>query len=134
MFLPNSKQKECHHLRHLWLMKVKVTLESFLLHSLRSVFSWDFLKTTEQPTIYHRPPTNQLTDQMHWPPSYRPPTSKKFEDQKNIEIIFDINYNFKAWNAEHLNSCSASSTHINKFSKWFSFFYFKESFNGNNCR
>ena len=46
-----------------------------------------FLKTTDQPTTYHRPLTNQPTDhrptdQMHQPPINRPPTNKKFEDQK----------------------------------------------------
>ena len=38
MFLPASKQKRCPHFEHLWLVKVKVTLQSFLLHLLRSVY------------------------------------------------------------------------------------------------
>ena len=54
-----------------------------------------FLKTTDQATTYHRPPTNRPTDQMHQPPSNRPLTSKKFEDQKKFEFIFDITYDFE---------------------------------------
>ena len=43
-------------------------------------------QTTDQPT--NRPPTTDLptTDQIHWPPFSRPPTSRKFEDQKKIWI------------------------------------------------
>ena len=47
-----------------------------------------FLKTTDQPTTYHRPPTNRPTD-------HRPPISKKFQNQKKYELIFDITYDFK---------------------------------------
>ena len=42
-------------------------------------------------------PTNRPTDhdQMHRPPTNQPPTSKKFEDPKKIEFIFDIISDFK---------------------------------------
>ena len=58
-------------------------------------------------TNYHRPPTNQptnhqplitdqpTTDQMHKPPTNQPPTSNKFEDQKKLEFMFDLIYDFK---------------------------------------
>ena len=44
-----------------------------------------FLKTTDHPTTYPRPPTNQPTDHWpltNWPPTNQPPTNKKSEDQK----------------------------------------------------
>ena len=37
----------------------------------------------------NRPPTYLPTDQMHRPPTNLSPTSKKFEDQKKSEFIFD---------------------------------------------
>ena len=68
-----------------------------------------FLKTTDQPTTFHRSPTNQPTDplpltihspinnHMHRPLTYQSPTSKKFEYHKKIEFIFDITYDFKSF-------------------------------------
>ena len=38
MLLRTSKKKTCAHFRHLWLVKVKVTLQSFLLHLLRCFY------------------------------------------------------------------------------------------------
>ena len=60
----------------------------------RSYFSWGFLKTTNQPTTFHQPPTNwpinhlspnsdqPTTDQVHLPLTNWPLTHKKYEDQK----------------------------------------------------
>ena len=38
VLLHTSKQKRCAYFRHLWLVKVKVTLQSFLLHLLRCFY------------------------------------------------------------------------------------------------
>ena len=46
---------------------------------------------TNQPPITSQP----NTDQMHQLQINRPPTSKNFEDQKKLELISDINYDFK---------------------------------------
>ena len=45
----------------------------------RPSFKLGFHKTTDQPSSYHQPPTNQPTD--HQPPT-RPPTNEKSEDEK----------------------------------------------------
>ena len=41
MFLRASKQKRCRHFRHLWLVKVKTTLQSFLLHFMNKILFRD---------------------------------------------------------------------------------------------
>ena len=66
---------------------VFVSRKYFFNIKILSFFNMGFFKIT-----YHLPPTTEqtTTDQMH-----RPPTSKKFEDQKKSEFIFDINYDFK---------------------------------------
>ena len=82
-----------------------------------------FVKTIDQPTTFHWPPTNQPTNDL--PPTIghpttnhmyrtltnRPPISKKFKDQEKTEFMFDITY--MTLNTEFLKSCSASCTHIN---------------------
>lgn len=64
---------------------------------------WGFLKTTNQPTTFHQPPTNwpinhlspntdqPTTDQVHLPLTNWPLTHKKYEDQK-INNKFYMNF------------------------------------------
>ena len=44
MFLCISKQKRSPHFQYLWLVKVKITLQSFLFHFLRRSISWHILQ------------------------------------------------------------------------------------------
>ena len=60
---------------------------------------WVFLRPlTNRPTHCRPTTTNHpTTDQMHWPTTNQPPTSKKSEDQKKIKFIFDISPQISYW-------------------------------------
>ena len=67
---------------------------------------------------------------MHWPPTNRPLTSKKFDDQKKSEFVFDINYDFKY----RVFEIMLSIMHPNAYecfltNSFLVFFTFKEGFN-----
>ena len=55
-----------------------------------------FLKTTNQPANYHRLLANrpQTTEQLTTDQMHQPLFSKKFEDQKKFEFMFDITHDF----------------------------------------
>ena len=67
---------------------------------------------------------------MHWPPTNRPLTSKKFEDQKKSELVFDINYDFK-YRAFEIMLCIMHPNAYEYFlnNSFLGFFIFKEDFN-----
>ena len=61
---------------------------------------WKLSKVVLSGRVSLKPPTTFQQTIDHPPTDHRPltkwsPTSKKFEDQKKIEFIFDINCNFK---------------------------------------
>ena len=97
------------------------------LASSNSLSAWlqveGFLKTTDQPTTYPRPRTNQPNN--HRPPTNRSPTSKKFEKQQKFEFIFDITFEFKDIVLKTCFLKSWSAMLICAFSFSFFFFFFR---------
>ena len=88
----------------------------------RSYLSWGFLKTTNQPTTFHQPPTNwpidhlspntdqPTTDQVHLPLTNWPSTHKKYEDQK-IYNKFYMNF----WWKDMRSCCKYNIENVNNY-------------------
>ena len=61
-----SKQKRCRQFRHLWLVKVKVTLQSLLLHLLRSFYCVAYLALFLTKITSLSFTSNKLGNNFNW--------------------------------------------------------------------
>ena len=93
-----TSEKKLQLMTHVWNYQVIICSVLITLRIIKETLVLGFLKTTDQPFTYHRPPISRPTNHRapnNQPPTNRPPTSQKSEDQTKFEFLFDISYDFK---------------------------------------